>query len=130
MPISNERDALALIAQQCQEPGLVDEIESGLSNKRAFLFVRGEDGFVLKPVAQQGQIGVLVWAGWGKDGAAARHIPEVKKLAGMIGASWLRFHSCRKGWLKVAPKLGWVRQPDDGDGFMVFEIKLDEVING
>jgi len=90
----------------------------------AFLFVRDADGFVLKPVAEEGDCGVLVWVGWGEQGAPLRHLPEVKRLARMTGARWLRFHSTRRGWLKVAPKMGWVRQPDDDDGMLVFQINL------
>ncbi|MGE6101068.1 hypothetical protein ACLH0B_17690, partial [Aeromonas salmonicida] len=60
----------------------------------------------------------------GLGGAPGRHLPEVKRLARMVGARWLRFHSVRKGWLKAAPRMGWVRQPDDADGLHVFQINL------
>ena len=106
------------------DPALPSNIANACSKQQAFLFVRGVDGFVLKPVTEQGITGVLVWVGWGNDGAPARHLPEVKMLARLIGARWLRFHSVRKGWLKVAPKMGWVRQADDADGLYVFQINL------
>ena len=112
------------IAKDCGEQNLPQEIYEACLNKQAFLFVRGDDGFVLKPQAEDGVIGVLVWVGWGDGGAPERHLPEVKRLARLIGARWLRFHSARKGWLKVAPKMGWVRQPDDADGLFVFQINL------
>ena len=116
--------ALRKIAAKCGEPDLPDRIYNACLNKQAFLFVRGADGFVLKPQAEDGVIGVLVWVGWGDGGAPERHLPEVKRLARLIGARWLRFHSARKGWLKVAPRMGWVRQPDDADGLYVFQINL------
>ncbi|MCF5894725.1 hypothetical protein [Aeromonas veronii] len=100
------------------------ELQDAIRIRVAFLFVRGADGFVLKPVVEQGITGVLVWVGWGNGGAPERHLPEVKRLARMIGARWLRFHSARKGWIKVAPKMGWVRQPDDADDLYVFQINL------
>ncbi|WP_241462255.1 hypothetical protein [Aeromonas finlandensis] len=88
------------------------------------MFVRGDDGFVLKPVSERGTTGVLVWVGWGHGGVPERHLPEVRRLARMVGARWLRFHSARRGWLRVAPRMGWVRQPDDADGLYVFQINL------
>ncbi|MFC5707629.1 hypothetical protein [Aeromonas eucrenophila] len=112
------------IASDTRNPNISAELQSAIRNRVAFLFVRDADGFVLKPVVEKKVTGVLVWAGWGDDGAPARHLPEVKHLARMIGARWLRFHSTRRGWLKVAPKMGWVRQPDDDDGMLVFQINL------
>lgn len=116
--------ALGRIGKSVGEPNLPSNIASACLQKQAFLFVRGADGFVLKPQAEDGVIGVLVWVGWGDGGAPERHLPEVKHLARLIGARWLRFHSARKGWLRVAPKMGWVRQLDDADGLYVFQINL------
>ncbi|MBW3845008.1 hypothetical protein [Aeromonas hydrophila] len=112
------------IAHDIRNGHLCSELRDAIRNRVAFLFVRDADGFVLKPVAEAGGCGVLVWVGWGEQGAPLRHLPEVKRLARMIGARWLRFHSTRRGWLKVAPKMGWVRQPDDDDGMLVFQINL------
>ncbi|MBL0612239.1 hypothetical protein JD508_18595 [Aeromonas jandaei] len=112
------------IASDTGNPRLYAELQSAIRNRVAFLFVRGCDGFVLKPVSEAGITGVVVWVGWGTRGATERHLPEVKHLARMIGARWLRFHSVRKGWLKVAPSQGWQRRPDDPDGFYVFQIDL------
>lgn len=115
---------ISRISRDASNPALSTELQDAIRNRVAFLFVRGADGFVLKPVVEQGITGVLVWVGWGNGGAPERHLPEVKRLARLIGARWLRFHSARKGWLKVAPKIGWVRQPDDADGLYVFQINL------
>ena len=116
--------ALGRIGKSVGEPNLPSNIARACLQKQACLFVRGADGFVLKPLAEDGVIGVLVWVGWGDGRAPERHLPEVKRLARLIGARWLRFHSVRKGWLKVAPRMGWVRQPDDADGLYVFQINL------
>lgn len=116
--------AINRIASDTGDPYLPQKLQDAIRNRVAFLFVRGDDGFVLKPVSEQGETGVLVWVGWGDGGAPERHLPEVKRLARMIGARWLRFHSARKGWLRVAPRMGWVRQPDDADGLFVFQINL------
>ena len=118
------KNKLHRIASDTGNPRLSAELQDAIRNRVAFLFVRGDDGFVLKPQAEDGVIGVLVWVGWGDGGAPERYLPEVKRLARLIGARWLRFHSVRKGWLKVAPRMGWVRQSDDADGFYVFQINL------
>lgn len=112
------------IAHDIRNWNLCFELRDAIRNRMAFLFVRGCDGFVLKPVAEAGVTGVVVWVGWGARGATERHLPEVKRLARMIGARWIRFHSVRKGWLKVAKRQGWQRRPDDSDGFYVFQIDL------
>lgn len=116
--------AIARIASDAGNQNLPSELQDAIRNRVAFLFVRGDDGFVLKPVSEQGTTGVLVWVGWGDSGAPERNLPEVKRLARMIGARWLRFHSARRGWLKVAPRMGWVRQQDDADGMFVFQLTL------
>lgn len=118
------RAALKRITRDTGSPNLPLELQDAIRDRVAFLFVRDDDGFVLKPQSEDGVIGVLVWVGWGDGGAPERHLPEVKRLARLIGARWLRFHSARKGWLKVAPRMGWVRQPNDADGFYVFQINL------
>lgn len=115
---------LQRIAADSGDPKFIESLRDAIRNGVAFLFVRGDDGFVLKPVVEDGATGVIVWAGWGDNHAPERHIDEVRSLARQIGARWIRFHSARKGWLKVAPRMGWVRQADDADGFYVFQITL------
>ena len=115
---------LRKIAARCGEPDLPERIYNAFLNKQAFLFVRDHDGFVLRPQVIEDELRVLIWAAWGASGAHERHIEEVKYLARIIGAKSLVFHSVRKGWLRVAPKQGWVRQADDEDGFLVFKMKL------
>lgn len=117
--------AIQRIARDIGNPRLFAELRDAIRNRVAFLFVRGDDGFVLRPIVEDGKPGVIVWAGWGDGGAPQRHLPEVMRLARLIGARWLRFHSARKGWLRAAPKMGWVRQPDDDDGLFVFQIDLE-----
>ncbi|WP_421221830.1 hypothetical protein [Aeromonas enteropelogenes] len=115
---------IARIAHDTSNLAISTELQDAIRNGVAFLFVRSADGFVLKPLVEEGVTGVLVWVGWGEEGAPKRHLPEVKRLARLIGARWLRFHSSRRGWLRVAPKMGWVRQPDDTEGLLVFQLDL------
>ena len=115
---------LQKIAIQCGEPDLPERIHDACLNQQAFLFVRGDDGFVLKPVVVDGVVEVLVWAGWGSNGAPARHIDEVKRLARLIGARRIRFHTVRKGFLRVAPRIGFECSGADELGRMVFILTL------
>lgn len=124
LPLAKKVHHINRIASDTGNPRLSAELQDAIRNRVAFLFVRGDDGFVLKPASERGTTGVLVWVGWGDGGAPERHLPEVKRLARLIGARWLRFHSARKGWLRVAPKMGWVRQQDDADGMFVFQLTL------
>ncbi|WP_421180329.1 hypothetical protein [Aeromonas enteropelogenes] len=103
---------------------LREKVTNAIRNRVAFLFVREDDGFVLQPMLEGGVPGVLVVAAWGSAGAPGRHMQEVRALARMIGGRWLRFHSARRGWLKTAGAMGWVRQPDDADGLYVFQMTL------
>lgn len=112
------------IVSDTGNPNILTEVADAIRKRVAFLFICGADGCVLKPVVERAVPGVLVWIGWGQSGAPERHLAEVKLLARSIGARWLRFHSPRRGWLRVAPQMGWVRQPDDADGMLVFQMDL------
>ena len=113
------------IAEQCGDPNLPQEIYEACRNKQAFLFVRDRAGFVLKPLYEDGICGVLIWAAWSErqDGIPA-YTEYIKFLARKIGARWLRFHTVRKGFIRIAPQYGWQRKADDADGFMTFEMTL------
>lgn len=118
------KTALSRIARSTGDPGLHSKLQDAIRNRVAFLFVRGGDWFVLRPVVEGGIGGVIIWVGCGSNNAPERHLDECRRLARMIGARWLRFHSTRKGWMRVAPRLGFVRKADDGDGLMVFQLDL------
>ena len=113
------------IAEQCGDPNLPQEIYEACHNKQAFLFVRDRAGFVLKPLIEDGICGVLIWAAWSErqDGIST-YTELIKFLARKIGARWLRFHTVRKGFIRIAPQYGWQRKADDADGFMTFEMTL------
>ena len=72
--MSMVRNPITRISTDTGNPGLSVELQDAIRNRMAFLFVRGDDGFVLKPQAEDGVIGVLVWVGWGDGGAPERQI--------------------------------------------------------
>lgn len=116
---------IAEIAAQCGEPDLLQRIRDACHNKQAFLFLRGEAGFVLKPMVEGGVVGVLVWAAWSREpGGMDAYTGFIQQRAREIGARWIRFHTVRLGFKRVSSKYGWRRLADDAQGRMVFQMTL------
>ena len=119
--MSNIRD----VSISCGEPALPQQIYEACLKKQAFLFVRDRDGWVLKPITDDGIPGVLVWAAWSERADGLNEYTEfVKFLSRKIGARFIRFHTVRKGFIRVASKYGWQRKDDDSMGRMIFEMTL------
>ena len=117
--------ALHDIARRCGEPNLQQQIYEASLKKQAFLFVRDQVGWVLKPVVGNGVPGVLVWAAWSeKKNGLLEHTEEVIALARKINAEFLRFHTVRKGFLRAGARYGWVFSGFDDDGMMIFEMNI------
>lgn len=113
------------IAEQCGEPNLQQQIYEACLKKQAFLFVRDRAWFVLKPISDCGVNGVLVWAAFSERTDGLNEYTEfVKFLSRKIGARFIRFHTVRKGFIRVASKYGWQRKDDDSMGRMIFEMTL------
>lgn len=115
------------IQNQSHELNLLAEIYEACRHKQAFLFVRDRAGFVLRPVRVADERGVIVWLAWSeRQDGLLRYTPDVIAHARQINAAWLRFWTARKGFLKVAPALGWQRIADDENGLYGFEMRLEE----
>ena len=113
------------IAVDCGEPNLPKQIYEACLKKQAFLFVRDRAGFVLKPFIEDGVSGVLVWAAWSERRDGLDEYTElVKLLSRKINAKFLRFHTVRRGFLRVGNKYGWRHIGNDVDGMMIFEMTL------
>lgn len=113
------------ISIKCGEPNLPQQIYEACLKKQAFLFVRDRAWFVLKPISDCGVTGVLVWAAFSERTDGLNEYTEfVKFLSRKIGARFIRFHTVRKGFIRVASKYGWQRKDDDSMGRMVFEMTL------
>jgi hypothetical protein len=52
--LSNHTHHINRIASDTGNPRLSAELQDAIRNRMAFLFVRGADGFVLKPLAEDG----------------------------------------------------------------------------
>ncbi len=87
--------------------------------------MRDRAGWVLKPIADDGIPGVLVWAAWsGRPDGKVQYTDFIKQRAREIDARWIRFHTVRAGLIRVAPRFGWRRMADDSRGRMVFQMML------
>lgn len=116
---------LEKIAATCGEPNLPQEIYEACLKKQAFLFVRDRAGWVLKPFIEGGIPAVLVWVAWSERQDGMDEYTEfIRFLSRKIGARFIRFHTVRKGFIRVASKYGWQRKDDDSMGRMVFEMTL------
>jgi hypothetical protein len=113
------------ISASCGEPDLPQQIYSACLNQQAFLFVRDGVWCVLKPVVDGGEVGVLVWAAWsGRPDGMVQYTDFIKQRAREIDAGWIRFHTIRHGFIRVAQKYGWCRMADDSRGRLVFQMAL------
>lgn len=107
---------------KADHPGLFNRIRNACQNEQAFLFVKPDAGWVLKPLVENGVVGVFIWAAWSERRDGLTHYqPEIEHLARQIGGRWLRFCTKRKGFLKAGPVLGWKRIADTHDGLMTFQ---------
>ncbi|HEC8684645.1 TPA: hypothetical protein R4C62_004066 [Salmonella enterica subsp. enterica serovar Oranienburg] len=106
-------------------PELLSEIQDACSKKQAFCFGAPDGQLVLKPMVKDGVPYVLVWLALciGQNGVE-RYLPEVQRLTRLSGGRWAEFHTTRKGFIRLARRLGFERMPDDEDGFMVFRIRV------
>lgn len=106
-------------------PELLSEIQDACRKKQAFCFGAPDGQLVLKPMVKDGVPYVLVWLALciGQNGVE-RYLPEVQRLTRLSGGRWAEFHTTRKGFIRLARRLGFERMPDDEDGFMVFRIRV------
>ncbi len=106
-------------------PELLSEIQDACRKKQAFCFGALDGQLVLKPMVKDGVPYVLVWLALctGQNGVE-RYLPEVQRLTRLSGGRWAEFHTTRKGFIRLARRLGFERMPDDEDGFMVFRIRV------
>lgn len=87
--------------------------------------MRDRAWFVLKPISDGDIPGVLVWAAISERTDGLNEYTElVKFLSRKIDAKFIRFHTVRKGFIRVAGKYGWQRKDNDQMGRMIFEMTL------
>ncbi|MBH3005960.1 hypothetical protein [Serratia ureilytica] len=115
---------LARVAKDSGDDELLNAIQNACREKQAFCFGADDARIVLRPRMKDGVPYVVVWLGvsTATDGLL-RYTPRVQELTRMIGGRWAEFYTRRKGFIRVARRLGFVRLPDE-DGLMKFRIPV------
>lgn len=112
------------IAEDVGEPDLITRIQSACRKKQAFCFGTDDTRIVLRPRSYYGIPYVVVWLGVStRKDALAYWLPHVQELTRMAGGRWAEFYTARKGFIRVAQRLGFERQPDEF-GLMKFKISV------
>ena len=105
-------------------PELLIEIQSACHKKQAFCFMSDDSLIVLRPRMKDGIPYVVVWLGVStRSDGLVRHTPAVQELTRQIGGRWAEFYTVRKGFIRIAKRLGFERKEDEG-GLMKFVIPV------
>lgn len=109
---------LERIGTQAKIPGFVGRTKALLDQRRAALFIAPEGFVILRPmrIAVNNVRAVQVWAAFSDSGnAIARYWGEIKQLARDIHANHIEFHTSRRGFDRLAPRLGFVQEGKEGE---------------
>lgn len=106
------RDKLFPIIQHTERRNnhrFADEINSALSNERAFLFVATDGFMVLQPISEPGGIiSVNIMFAYNDGGdAIVRYQPVVERLAQEIGGYSVHFYTKVAGLAPIAEQMGY-----------------------
>jgi hypothetical protein len=106
------------------DPAVLNEIREAIAKNEAFCFGNDDVRMVLRPRSKNGIPYVVVWLGAStRQDGLIKYLPNLKQLTRMIGGRWAEFYTSRKGFIRVAERLGFERQPDE-DGLMKFKIPI------
>ncbi|MEE3649449.1 MULTISPECIES: hypothetical protein [unclassified Brenneria] len=106
------------------EPELLTKIQSACRKKQAFCFGTDRGRIVLRPQMRNGVPYVFIWLAVSEEPESiSRYLDEVKTLTRMAGGRWIEFNTARKGFIRIAEKLGFERLPDE-EGSMTFKIPV------
>lgn len=110
------------VADDVGEPQLLENIQSACRNKQAFCFGDEDTRVVLQLKQRAGEKYMLVWLGISRGtGSLEKFNPIVSELTRAAGAGWFEFCTTRRGFVRVAGRLGFSRLPDDELGRMWFK---------
>lgn len=103
------------VISDTNDPNLIEKIQNACCKKQAFCFGTERGRLVLKPMSKDGIPYVFIWLAVSDEpGSIAHYLEEVKNLTRMIGGRWAEFCTARKGFIRVARRLGWERLADEG----------------
>lgn len=101
--------AVNLVGRDCGRSRLFDEVDLDCREERAFLFGNDEVFTILRPRVVDGAKIVEVVVAFAEEpvDALATYIDTIRQLAREIGATQLEFWTARRGFERLAPRLGW-----------------------
>ncbi|WP_246859293.1 hypothetical protein [Dickeya oryzae] len=112
------------VERESGDRNLLNNIQSACRKKQAFCFGTDDTRIVLRPRSYYGIPYVVVWLGVStRKDALAYWLPHVQELTRMAGGRWAEFYTARKGFIRVAKRLGFERLPDEF-GLMKFKISV------
>ncbi|MEI7375680.1 hypothetical protein [Dickeya chrysanthemi] len=112
------------VERESGDRNLLNNIQSACHKKQAFCFGTDDTRIVLRPRSYYGIPYVVVWLGVStRKDALAYWLPHVQELTRMAGGRWAEFYTVRKGFIRVAQRLGFERLPDEF-GLMKFKIPV------
>lgn len=102
------RPQLLNILEKSPEDWIPEDVYADVQAGRSLLFFAMEDercvgGVVVKP---QGKT-LLTWVAWGTHGLREDAMSGLREIARNLRCTELMFETKRRGWDKVAPKLGF-----------------------
>lgn len=109
------------VAVDVNEPDLFKKIKDACRKKQAFCFGDENTRVVLRLMDRDGEKYMLVWLGISCGSSALEKFnPVVTDISRAAGAGWFEFCTTRRGFMRVAGRMGFIRQPDDELGRMWF----------
>jgi len=118
---SSSQSKIKALADKYHRPGLLEDVMNELARGTSISFEHEDIGVVvLKPVTQDGRLGMLVWVviGFCKN-AIATHLALFEKMARDSHMKFIEFHTPRRGFARFIKQFNF-KQTRPSDGFFVF----------
>lgn len=109
----------------CKNPAEMDELDVAISQGKARVLGTETERIVYAVRGENKQRHLVVWLGVSvaQDGLQ-RHTESMRKISSALGCGWFEFYTKRKGFIRIAPRLGFERMPDEEDGVMKFRLTV------
>lgn len=114
------------LSSKFDEPNLLAEINQSIANGESFVQQADNSLAVIKFVFdEQNRIGIHVWVGINLKGKSLHYrFIEALQSAKATGVNFIRFETKRKGFDRIAPKLGFFKL-GEREGFTVWQREVN-----
>lgn len=108
-----------------ENPDEMDELHMAVGEGKARVLGTATERIVYAIRGEGNLRHVVVWLGISvaQDGLR-RHTESMRKISAALGCGWFEFYTKRKGFIRIAPRLGFERMPDEEDGVMKFRLTV------